>query len=103
MSEAIPKLPTGFIPVRSSNLRAIKWTKETEADLANPALGKLEVIFVNGTRYGYEAVPDKVYLELAAAPSVGRAFGELILKAKPKYECARLLAPTPEPVQGIEP
>jgi len=81
------------MPVKSSNIKAVKWS----ASPGNQDLvlnnGVLEIMFNNGTHYAYDGVSEKIYKVLLSSPSVGRAFNELVLRADPAFKATRMPAP----------
>lgn len=105
----ITMLPQGFVPVDSSNLKAVGWFnphgeplitiqfKDDKTHL-NPSMGQfcavlhesatqgnLEVIFNNGSRWQYRGVPKEVVTALLTAESVGKTYNALI-KGNEAYE-----------------
>ncbi len=86
-----PKLPAGFIPVSTSNLRGLKWSACPGEDPCAPGTGHLEIVYTNGTQYTYLGVPHETYRTIMESPNVGRAFNLLILKAEPKFLFERML------------
>lgn len=60
-------------PVVSSNVNSIGYDEASKT---------LSVLFKNNTLYAYENVPHSVYLQLGAAPSIGKFLNENI---KPNY------------------
>ena len=69
-------------PVKSSNISALGWEAET-----------LEVQFVGGARYRYARIPESVHRALLAAPSIGKAFTELIRRHPTVYRYQMISAP----------
>lgn len=61
--------------VKSSQLQEVEYDSETS---------KLIVTFNNGSKYSYDDVPEKVFIELVSAPSIGSYFIKNI-KSKYKY------------------
>ena len=63
-------------PVQSSNIARVAWAE-----------AMLYVQFHHGGVYSYQGVPERVYHDLVAAPSVGKFFAA---KVKPKFAAARV-------------
>lgn len=61
--------------VKSSQLQEVEYDSETS---------KLIVTFNNGSKYSYDDVPEKVFVELVSADSIGSFFNREI-KSKYKY------------------
>jgi hypothetical protein len=77
-----------WIPVKSSNIEAVAWDRETKT---------LSVKFLNGGIYHYKDVPSYFFYELKEAHSPGKYFFEFIkgkfefVKEEPKKEEERSL------------
>lgn len=61
--------------VNSSQLQEVEYDSETS---------KLIVTFNNGSKYSYDDVPEKVFVELVSVDSIGSYFNREI-KSKYKY------------------
>ena len=61
--------------VNSSQLQEVEYDSETS---------KLIVTFNNGSKYSYDDVPEKVFVELVSADPIGNYFNRKI-KSKCKY------------------
>jgi hypothetical protein len=60
-----PSIHSGWVPVQSSNLRAVSY---------DPGSYYLKIEFKGGRIYGYDAVPPEVHQGLMATASKGRYF-----------------------------
>jgi hypothetical protein len=65
----------------SSNIRAIEHDKATET---------LKVTFHNGATHEYAGVSEEVFTQLDTAPSVGKAFNQLIRSKPGNYPSRRI-------------
>lgn len=68
------QLPQGFKKVKSSNLHAVAFFPKPKESKEEQAVGTLEVIFGNGTRFRYANVPADTYHAMIKAESIGRFF-----------------------------
>lgn len=90
-------LPEGFIPIDSSNIKALAFTgMEGEDLLQNPALdqvGRLKVIFKHSGAYEYHSVPKRTVASIIAAqgqkPSAGELFSAMVRNNK-SFTCVKL-------------
>jgi len=96
-----PKLPEGYLPVTSSNIKAIGFFSYGPAHISrtkDPLVmlqegereGRLEILFNNGGRWAYENVDPMKADELLKAESVGRYFNANI-KAKPEEHAPSMM------------
>lgn len=65
------------VPVSSTSLVSLGYDAEVSV---------LEAEFTGGAVYRYFGVPPSVYDAVVRAPSLGRAFNELV---RPRYPCVR--------------
>ena len=72
---------TTTIPVQSSNLKAVGYTRDMDA---------LEIEFLSGSLYIYFDVPISLYHGLLAAPSKGKYFWKHIRPYKDQYPYEKL-------------
>ena len=71
-------------PVTSSNIKSLGWEPYGALN-GDRSFGALEVEFASGTVYRYTGVLRVTFDAILCAPSIGRAFSQLVRQHVPPY------------------